>query len=72
MRRWVCPNGCPGVHAPDKPRADDVRRYCLPCSEASGRLVRRTWTQRNMEVLLGVIVSNGASTFGALAKGNPA
>lgn len=42
MRRWVCPNGCAGVNAPDKPRTDDVRRYCLPCSEKTGRLVRRT------------------------------
>lgn len=42
MRRWACPNGCAGVLAPDKPRADDVRRYCLKCSEKSGRLVKRT------------------------------
>jgi len=42
VRRWVCPNGCPGVLAPDKPRTDDVRRYCLPCSAKTGRLVKRT------------------------------
>lgn len=42
MRQWKCPNGCAGVLGPDKPRTDDVRRYCLPCSEKSGRLVKRT------------------------------
>lgn len=40
--RWTCPNGKhPAVLAPTKPRRDDVRRYCLPCSEAKGRLVQR-------------------------------
>lgn len=40
--RWTCPNGKhPTVMAPTKPRRDDVRRYCLPCSEAKGRLVQR-------------------------------
>jgi hypothetical protein len=29
------------VNAPERPRADDVRRYCLACSERTGRLVRR-------------------------------
>lgn len=42
MRRWDCPNGCAGVLAPDKPRTDDVRRYCLACSKKTGRLVKRT------------------------------
>lgn len=42
-RRWECPNGRhPGVLGPERPRRDDVRRYCLPCSEATGRLVERT------------------------------
>ncbi len=40
--RWECPNGKhPAVLAPTKPRKDDIRRYCLPCSEAKGRLVTR-------------------------------
>jgi hypothetical protein len=41
MIRWACPNGCPGVLGPSRPRRDDVRRYCLKCSEDSGRLVER-------------------------------
>lgn len=40
--RWECPNGCGAVLAPSRPRADDVRRYCLTCSAKSGRLVRRS------------------------------
>lgn len=40
--RWECPNAKhPAVLAPTKPRKDDVRRFCLPCSEASGRLAPR-------------------------------
>jgi hypothetical protein len=39
--RWACPNGCPGVLGPTRPRKDDVRRYCIPCSLKSGRLVER-------------------------------
>jgi hypothetical protein len=39
--RWECPNGCGAVMGPRRPRKDDVRRYCLPCSEESGRLVER-------------------------------
>lgn len=42
MRRWVCPRCGGGNHAPDRPRTDDVRRYCLDCSKATGRLVKRT------------------------------
>lgn len=41
MRRWVCPSCSAGLLAPDRPRLDDVRRYCLPCSQRSGRLVQR-------------------------------
>lgn len=41
-RRWVCPICGTGVNAPERPRKDDVRRYCLPCSETTGRLVART------------------------------
>ena len=39
--RWTCPNGCPAVLAPSRPRRDDVARYCLPCSATRGRLVLR-------------------------------
>lgn len=41
-RRWICER-CdrPGVNAPGRMRRDDVRRYCLPCSEETGRLVER-------------------------------
>jgi hypothetical protein len=39
--RWVCPNCGAGKLAPSRPRKDDVRRYCLPCSERTGRLVER-------------------------------
>ena len=31
-----------GVNAPERPRRDDVRRYCLDCSRTSGRLVERS------------------------------
>lgn len=42
LRRWVCPQCGDGVHAPSRPRMDDVRRYCLICSKKTGRLVQRT------------------------------
>lgn len=42
MKRWSCPKCGKGKLAPGKPRRDDVRRYCLPCSEKIGRLVERT------------------------------
>lgn len=41
-RRWVCPACGAGVLAPERPRKDDTRRYCLPCSAKTGRLVERT------------------------------
>jgi len=42
MIRWNCPNEAhPGVLGPSRPRRDDVRRYCLACSEKSGRLAER-------------------------------
>lgn len=44
LRRWVCPTpDCaePAKLAPERARADDTRTYCLPCSEKTGRLVRR-------------------------------
>jgi hypothetical protein len=40
--RWACPNGCPAVLGPSRPRRDDVARYCLTCSAKRGRLVLRT------------------------------
>jgi hypothetical protein len=39
--RWVCPRCGQGRLAPRRPRRDDVRRYCLRCSEQTGRLVER-------------------------------
>jgi len=39
--RWKCPNCNTGVIAPTKPRKNDVRRYCLPCSSKAGVLVER-------------------------------
>lgn len=39
--RWVCPLCSSGKLAPSRPRKDDVRRFCLPCSERTGRLVER-------------------------------
>jgi hypothetical protein len=39
--RWVCPNCSSGVNAPERPWKNDVRRYCLRCSEKSGILVER-------------------------------
>ena len=41
-RRWVCPTCGGGVLAPSQPRRDDVRRFCLACSESTGRLVARS------------------------------
>lgn len=40
-RRWVCPKCDAGCLAPSRPRKDDVRRFCLPCSAKTGRLVER-------------------------------
>jgi hypothetical protein len=40
-RRWVCPACDSGVIAPDKPRKNDVRRFCLDCSKKTGKLVER-------------------------------
>lgn len=40
--RWDCPNAeHPGILAPTRLRRIDVRRFCLPCSEAAGVLVER-------------------------------
>lgn len=39
--RWKCPTCNGGVLAPTRPRLNDVRRYCLPCSAKAGVLVAR-------------------------------
>lgn len=39
--RWACPNGCAAVLASTRPPKDATARFCLACSERSGRLVRR-------------------------------
>lgn len=39
--RWKCANCNHGLLAPTKPRKNDVRRYCLPCSAKTGKLVER-------------------------------
>ena len=41
-KRWTCPQCGAGKLAPSRPRKDDTRRYCLVCSEKTGRLVERT------------------------------
>lgn len=40
--RWVCPVCLCYVLAPSKPRKLDVRRWCLPCSQETGKLVERS------------------------------
>lgn len=39
--RWVCETCGSGKLGPQRPRKDNVVRYCLPCSEKTGRLVQR-------------------------------
>lgn len=39
--RWKCENCNDGLLAPSRPRKNDVRRYCLPCSAKRGTLVER-------------------------------
>lgn len=41
-KRWICPLCENGVLAPSRPRKNNVLRYCLPCSEKTGKLVERT------------------------------
>jgi len=42
LKRWHCPK-CNGWKlAPEKMNAEDSRRFCFPCSDKTGRLVRRT------------------------------
>lgn len=40
-KRWVCPLCNVGKLGLQRPRKNDVIRYCLPCSEKTGRLVER-------------------------------
>jgi len=40
--RWKCEICSSGLLAPSKPRKNDVRRYCLPCSKKIGKLVERS------------------------------
>lgn len=40
--RWICPLCGAGKLAPSRPRRDDARRFCLPCTDKTGRLVERT------------------------------
>ena len=39
--RWVCPDCGDGKLGPQRPRRENIVRYCLPCSEKAGRLVER-------------------------------
>lgn len=39
--RWSCPLCSSGVLAPSRPRKVDVRRWCLACSEKTGKLIER-------------------------------
>jgi len=39
--RWKCETCDDGLLAPSRPRRNDVRRYCLPCSAKRGTLVER-------------------------------
>lgn len=65
MPRWICPR-CEGVKiAPQRPRRDDSRRYCLPCSDTTGRLVERT-----CPVLDKAREERGAKAAEAKAKAN--
>ena len=41
-KRWVCPLDCGNNSlAPSRFRQDDVRRYCIPCSLSTGKMVVR-------------------------------
>lgn len=39
--RWKCPTCGHGLLAPTRPRRNDIRRYCLPCSSKAGVLIER-------------------------------
>ena len=40
--RWVCPSCGKGKLGPQRPRKDNVVRWCLPCSAKTGKLVERS------------------------------
>jgi len=40
-RLWKCPECGKGLRAPGRLRKNDTRRYCLPCSAKTGKLVER-------------------------------
>lgn len=40
--RWICPDCGAGKNASSRPRMDATVRFCLPCSEKTGTLVKRT------------------------------
>lgn len=40
-RRWTCPECGNGALGSPRPHADDLVRFCLPCSKKAGKLVRR-------------------------------
>jgi len=47
MKRYVCPRECGNnCLAPDRMASDDVRRFCLPCSEETGKMVERVCPAR--------------------------
>ncbi len=41
LKNWTCMTCQTTVRAPSRPRKDDVRAFCLTCSESTGRFVRR-------------------------------
>ena len=41
MKLWRCPDCGNQNRAPGKPRRNDVRRFCLPCSQRTGYMVER-------------------------------
>jgi len=40
-KRWSCPMCSVGVLGPIRPRKDNAIRYCLPCTEKTGKLTER-------------------------------
>lgn len=45
MPIWTCPRCGSNKIGPEKARADNIVRYCLPCSEKDGRMVKR-WCRK--------------------------
>jgi len=42
MARWRCQKCGGALNAPEKIRKNNIKRYCLPCSERTGKLIERT------------------------------